>query len=123
MKFLLDVPISTSVARTIQSLGHEIVRAALEYPTWSDDRLLALAVEEEWIIISQDGDFTDLIFAYGAVPPPSLIYIRCEPEAQPLMADRVASVILENRLMGNLVVLTPHSNRYRLLPKLDKDND
>ncbi len=123
MKFLLDVHVSTSVARAIQTLGYDVVRAALEYATWPDDKLLALAVEKDWILVSQDGDFTDLIFAYGAAAPPSLIYMRCEPEVQPLMADRVTEIILDNRLIGNLVVLKPQNNRYRPFPKLDKEND
>jgi predicted nuclease of predicted toxin-antitoxin system len=123
LKFLLDVHVSNRIARAIEESGHQIMRAALEFPTWPDDKLLALAEENGRIIVTQDSDFTDLIFAFGAKPPPSLIFIRCEPEFQPAMAERVVETIQSNRLIGHVVILTPKTSRYRAFPKMDLEND
>ena len=123
MRFLLDVHISTSIARALTGAGHEIVRAAVDYPRWSDEALLKLAVNNQWIIVTEDSDFTDLIYAEGHPPPPSLIYIRCEPEDQPPMAGRVLDILGDKRLPGHIVVITPPHSRFRAFPKMEPNND
>lgn len=123
MRFLLDVHISTSIARALSGAGHEVVRAALDYPRWSDEALLKLAVKQQWIVVTEDSDFTDLIYAEGHSPPPSLIYIRCEPEDQPLMADRVLQILDDKQLPGHIVVITPPHSRFRAFPKTEQTND
>ncbi len=123
MKFLLDVNIGTSIARELLAHGHEVVRAALAYPTWEDVDLLALAVLENWAIISEDGDFTDLIFTFGAPPPASLVFIRRETESQNSFAERVIEIAANDRLIDHVVVLTPTLTRYRPFPKRDPSND
>jgi predicted nuclease of predicted toxin-antitoxin system len=123
LKFLLDVNIGTSIARELVANGHEVVRAALAYPTWEDADLLALAVLESWAIISEDGDFTDLIFSFGAPPPASLIFIRRETENQNSFVGRVIEIAANDRLIGNVVVLTPSLTRYRPFPKTDSSHD
>jgi predicted nuclease of predicted toxin-antitoxin system len=123
LKFLLDVNIGATIARELLANGHEVVRAALVYPTWEDVDLLALAVLENWVIISEDGDFTDLIFSFGTAPPVSLIFVRRETESQSSFANRVIEIAADERLIGNVVVLTPTLTRYRPFPKTDKEND
>ena len=116
MRFLLDVHIAKSIATALEAEGHDVVRAALDYATWSDADLLALAVRDERIIVTQDSDFSDLIYAFGMPPPPAIIYIRCEPESQPSMAGRVIDTLASNRLNRHMAVIRPSSSRYRPLP-------
>ena len=82
MRFLLDVHINTTLARLLTSNGHDVLRAALKHKRWSDEHLLALAAAEERIVVSQDSDFSELIYAFGKPAPPAVFYIRCEPEQQ-----------------------------------------
>ncbi|HZF93340.1 MAG TPA: DUF5615 family PIN-like protein [Allosphingosinicella sp.] len=116
MKSLLDVHIATAISRALEAEGHDVVRAAVHHATWSDPDLLALAVREERIVITQDSDFSDLIYARGKPPPPAIIYIRCEPEVQPGMADRVMETLASGRLDRHMAVIRPSSSRYRPLP-------
>jgi len=116
LRFLLDVHIAASIARALEAEGHDVVRAAADHATWSDTELLALAVQEERIIVTQDSDFSDLIYAWGMPPPPAIIYIRCEPEAQPAMAGRVIETLASGRLDRHMAVIRPSSSRYRPLP-------
>ncbi len=122
MRFLLDVHISTSIAQALSIEGHDVVRAALAYASWSDADLLKLAVAEERIIVTQDGDFSDLVYAFAAPPPPAILYLRCEPEDQPKMASRVLDALDPARLNGHMVVIRPSSTRYRPLPDDEQDN-
>lgn len=116
MKFLLDVNIGTKIAHALQNLGHDVVRAAITYPTWADAALLVLAAREARVIVTEDGDFTDLIFSFGHQAPPSLIYVRREAETQQSFVSRILDVIADERLQGHIVVLSPAATRYRSFP-------
>lgn len=123
MKFLLDVHIANAIARALEGGGHDVVRAAVNHATWSDCDLLALAVREDRIIVTEDSDFSDLIYAFGMPPPPAIIYIRCEPENQPTMATRVIDTLASGRLNRHMAVIRPSSSRYRPLPRESDSND
>jgi predicted nuclease of predicted toxin-antitoxin system len=116
LKFLLDVHIAGAIARALLDEGHDIIRAAVDHATSTDTELLALAVREERIVITQDSDFSDLIYAWGVPPPPAIIYIRCEPEEQPAMSARVIETLASGRLHRHMAVIRPSSSRYRPLP-------
>jgi len=117
LRFLLDVHISTSLANALSNEGHDVLRAALAQGNWPDADLLRLAVAEARILVTQDSDFSDLVFACSAPSPPAILYIRCEPEDQPAMAGRVLEILDFARLNGHMVVIRRSSTRYRPLPR------
>ena len=88
----------------------------LTYPTAPDIELIGIAQNENRIIITEDSDFTALIFTGKSQPPPGLIFIRCEPEDQPEMADRVLETIALPSMHGHIATLTKDSVRFRALP-------
>lgn len=122
MKFLLDVHVGTSIAKALRKEGHDVLQAAFAHQDWSDRRLLDLAVQEQRILVTEDRDFSDLVYAHAAPAPPAILYLRCEPEDQPMMADRVLASLDTDKLQGHMVVIRPGSTRYRPLPGTSKDN-
>ncbi|HXH15531.1 MAG TPA: DUF5615 family PIN-like protein [Sphingomonas sp.] len=116
MKLLLDVHIGTRLARMLTDAGHDVLRAALVHATAPDRELLELAVIERRIIITQDSDFSDLVYAWAAPPPPAIVYIRCEPGELTMMYARVLEVLESAGLDGHMVVMKPANTRYRPLP-------
>jgi predicted nuclease of predicted toxin-antitoxin system len=116
LKFLLDVHIGMAIARALEAQGYPVLRAALAHATWTDEELLALAVREDLIVVTEDSDFSDLVYAQGAPPPPAIIYIRCEPASQPAMVERVLETLASGRLDSHMAVIRPASSRYRPLP-------
>jgi predicted nuclease of predicted toxin-antitoxin system len=63
MKFLLDVCVSSrSLQAFLVAQGHDSISALAIDPTASDDRLMALALEEERVLVTEDKDFGELIF-------------------------------------------------------------
>ena len=116
MKFLLDVHIGTSIARALASKGHDVLRAATAHADWSDADLLTLAVRQRRVLVTEDRDFSDLIFRRGASAPMSVLYLRCEPDEQPLMADRILLVLENVELEGHMVVVKPAGFRLRPFP-------
>lgn len=117
MKFLLDVHIGLHIVRALESAGHDVLRAALAFPTASDDEHLRFAKSENRVLISEDSDFTELIFAHGFEPPPALIYIRCEPFEQDVIAQSLIEVLEDTRLLGHVAVVTAKQVRFRAFPK------
>jgi predicted nuclease of predicted toxin-antitoxin system len=118
LRFLLDVHIATSISRALASRGHDVLRAAVAHSTWSDAALLALAVDEARILITEDRDFSDLIFRRGAAAPSSVLYLRCQPDEQPLLADRILLVLQNVGMEGHMVVVRPAGFRLRPFPNL-----
>ncbi len=70
MKFLLDVCAESSPLReALRELGHDVFSARENCPQVSDEALLALAKEEERVLITEDKDFGELVFFRGFAHP------------------------------------------------------
>ena len=63
MKFLLDVcAASRSMHSMLTEGGHDVLSALEENPRAADEELLALAMEENRILVTEDKDFGELVF-------------------------------------------------------------
>jgi predicted nuclease of predicted toxin-antitoxin system len=63
MKLLADVHISPRTVTFLRGLGHDVVRVGPDYlrPTASDANIVAAAITDERIIVTQDVDFSALV--------------------------------------------------------------
>jgi predicted nuclease of predicted toxin-antitoxin system len=123
LKFLLDVHIGLRIAQALTDAGHDVLRAALVCPTDSDAEHIERARAEDRILISEDSDFSDLIFAMGHEAPPALIYIRCDPFEQEAIIKALLEVIEDDRLAGHVAVVTTNQVRFRRFPGHDRRAD
>ena len=63
MKFLIDVCASSKLLQeTLTNLGHDVVSARDGYSKATDEELLALAHNQERVLITKDKDFGELVF-------------------------------------------------------------
>ena len=63
MRFLLDVCASSRALRKLlTALGHDVVSALDTDPRASDETLLALALQDQRVLITEDKDFGELVF-------------------------------------------------------------
>ena len=63
MKFLLDESADFPLAAFLRNQGHDVTAIAHDYPhALSDREVLAIAVAESRILITNDNDFGELIF-------------------------------------------------------------
>ena len=113
---------SLRIATSLAAQGHDVIRAARTYPTASDSELLRIAHAESRFLVTEDGDFTDLIFAHDEVAPIGLIFIRCEPFEHVAIVKSILDVIEDQRLLGHVAVVTARQVRYRAFPK-DSEKD
>lgn len=63
MRFLLDVCVSSrSMNAFLVGQGHDVLSAVDIDPKASDERLLALALEDQRVLVTADKDFGELVF-------------------------------------------------------------
>ena len=63
MRFLLDVCVSSrSLEASLLGQGYDVRSAVVIDPKASDERLMALALEEQRVLVTEDKDFGELVF-------------------------------------------------------------
>jgi predicted nuclease of predicted toxin-antitoxin system len=63
MKFLLDENVDARLLPYLQGQGHDVLRLVSDYPAGlPDQQVLAIAVTQERILITNDRDFGELVF-------------------------------------------------------------
>ena len=78
MKFLLDVnAASRSMHTMLIGKGHDVLSASERDPRTTDADLLALAVKERRILITEDKDFGELVFVRSYPIRASSVSSRC----------------------------------------------
>jgi len=73
VKFLLDVcAASRSLHALLVDLGHDVVSARDGFSRATDEALLAMATQEQRVLITEDKDFGELIFV-RRLPHPCVV--------------------------------------------------
>jgi predicted nuclease of predicted toxin-antitoxin system len=85
MRGIVDESTGVVVARWLRSLGHGILAISEARPRMIDEDILALAVRDDRVVVTNDKDFGDLVFRDGR-PHRGVILLR-------LVDDRVPSKI------------------------------
>ena len=117
MRFLVDENISNLVRSALLGAGFEV--SALEQGQRGSDDIvvLALAEQEERIVITEDRDFGELVIR-RRLPVAGVLLIELEELSNASEAERVLAVVtsLQEGLIGHLVVVEPSRTRIRPLP-------
>jgi predicted nuclease of predicted toxin-antitoxin system len=114
MKFLLDVCASSRALRTLLSdLGHDVLSALDRDPRASDEALLALAMQEARVLVTEDKDFGELVFVHR-LPHPCIIrfvdmHVEEKIAAMRELLERHADAIRD----GAFIVVTRRRIRIR----------
>lgn len=121
MKFLIDAPLSPTVADFLKSKGHEAFHVFERgWNRRSDNEILKAAGQEGAIIITADLDFPRLI-AKRSDKGSGLILFRGSHWKTNAICDsltKIFAIISEQRLVSSIVVVEPSRIRVR---KLDTD--
>ena len=112
MRFLADESCDFAVVRALRAAGHE-VRALTEETSRTDDReVIALAAQEQRILLTEDKDFGWLAFVDGAEHE-GVILIRFPGNERRSLALAVTDLVAEHgqELPGSFTVLQPGQAR------------
>jgi predicted nuclease of predicted toxin-antitoxin system len=113
LRFLLDENVSPVIGKELTKLGHDVLLASSACRGSPDEDVVALAITETRILISEDKDFGDIAFRDG-VRPPGLIRLvlpKSDPEAK---AMRLCAVLVDTpQLLGGALVVEHNRTRFR----------
>jgi predicted nuclease of predicted toxin-antitoxin system len=115
MKFLIDECTGTTVANWFVSQGYEVFSVFDSWRGATDDELLSKAFTENYILVTMDKDFGEMIFRYQK-PHKGIIFLRCEPnnfkKRIEVLTDLLANY--SDKLPLNFVVVT--NENVRIIP-------
>ena len=104
MRFLADESCDFSVVRALRSADHDVVAIAEVFPREEDDAVMERAVRGGRILITEDKDFGQLVYAKM-----QRIFIRFPARVRRSLPATVVEVVRRRgqRLIGSLTVLQP----------------
>jgi predicted nuclease of predicted toxin-antitoxin system len=125
VRFLLDESADYPLARLLASMGHDVKSIVKDFTTAiSDEEVLALAVAEDRIVLTNDRDFGELVYR-RALPHRGIILLRLGDED--LDAKRAwlrrALELPESDLRAFVVVTDRAIRVRRRATPLDADSD
>lgn len=119
MKILVDMNLSPDWLPVLQQAGWEANHwSKVGEPTVPDTELLAWARQHAWVVLTQDLDFSELLY-HTQAGTPSVVLLRLRNELDSARQARVcallhtASMALES---GALLVIDEQRARLRRLP-------
>ena len=108
MRFLADESCDFAVVRALRAAGHD-VHAVAELAFGSDDIVVMdLALREARILLTEDKDFGQLVYAYSRQSS-GVIFIRYPANARKTLPRAVVNLIAEAKkeLTCSFVVMSP----------------
>lgn len=108
MRFLADESCDFAVVRALRAAGHAVTAVGEVAAGASDEQVIATAVREGAVLLTEDKDFGQLVFAERRATG-GVIFIRF-PVAFRAELPRVVCRLVEQRgekLVGSFVVIQP----------------
>ncbi len=119
IRLLADVHISPKTVGDLQKQGYEIMRSSEFLPANAPDiNILEFARTENWIVLTQDLDFSMLV-ALSRYSQPSLITLRLSSAKPDIVTQKLLDVLpqIEEALQeGSAITIQDESIRIRKLP-------
>ncbi len=114
IKFLADESCDFLVVRTLRSAEYDVLSVAESFPSVSDQQVLRHAAREKRILLTEDKDFGEWVFAHGE-DVSGVILIRFPANARRQLGEEIKVLVDIHglQLMRNFVVLEPGRARIR----------
>ncbi len=108
MRFLADESCDFAVVRALRAAGHDVVAVRDVKPGAPDEAVISLALRESRVLLTEDKDFGQLVFA-SAIESPGVVLIRFPASARQPMARTVVKLVEAGteKIMGRFVVVQP----------------
>lgn len=114
MKFLLDESAELRISLFLQREGHDVKAVARDYPHGlPDEDVLALAREEQRILITNDRDFGELVFRHRLAHS-GIVFFRMRDQATATKLARMQTLLQDyGDQLDQFVVVTDRQVRVR----------
>src|SRR5688572_2699657 len=113
VRFIVDACTGPTVARHLESLGHDVFSVYDRAPTMSDVDILAKGVSETRIVITNDKDFGESIFR-DRLSHCGVVFLRLQDERPPSKIRVLDQLLLAHAavLPNQFVVCTETQTRF-----------
>ena len=117
MNFVADESCAMPVIRALREAGHDVVAIVEVARGASDDQVLERATEEKRVLITEDRDFGELVYARGRSSA-GVMLVRFHSRARHAKAATVVEAIsrLGSRLEDSFTVVEPGRVRINSRP-------
>jgi len=114
IRFLADESCDFQVVRSLRSAGYDVIAVTESLSSASDLKVLRAAVEKNRILITEDSDFGEWVFAHREEMK-GVLFIRFPGNARSRLGEAVVLLIEKHGLdlVGNFTVLEPGRARIR----------
>lgn len=108
MRFLADESCDFAVVRALRAAGHDVVAVAELSPQAEDEAVISLAVRERRILLTEDKDFGQLVYADRRATG-GILLLRFPATARSGLAKAVLELVRRRgeRLIGRFIVIQP----------------
>src|SRR4051794_35108471 len=106
MTFVADESCAATVIRSLREAGHDVIAIAEIARGATDDSVLERALQEKRVLITEDHDFGELVFAQGRSSA-GVMLLRFHHRSRRMKAAAVLETVekLGSRLLGAFVVV------------------
>jgi predicted nuclease of predicted toxin-antitoxin system len=92
MRWLADECVAATLVTLLRSDGHDVLSVAEVAAGLSDTDVVALALQEKRLLLTEDKDFGDLVFRRERAVP-GVVLMRIDTDNSKLKASRLAAAI------------------------------
>jgi predicted nuclease of predicted toxin-antitoxin system len=116
IRFLADESCDFIIVKTLRSADYDVLSVAESFPSASDQQVLQHAVKEDRILLTEDKDFGEWVFAHGEKVA-GVILIRYPGNARAQLGEEIRLLVDAHgfKLMQSFVVLEPGRARLRTI--------
>ena len=117
MRFLADESCDFAVVRTLRDAGYDVLAVAEAARGATDPEVIRLATREQRVLLTEDKDFGQLVFAAGAGSL-GVMLVRFPSLARRTVGAAVLHAVrrLGDQLSGSFVVVEPGRVRVSVAP-------
>ena len=118
MRFLADESCDFAVVRALRKAGHSVLAVTEISPGVEDTEVFELAEREKRIIITEDKDFGQLVYAHSR-PSSGVILLRYPFSARRKFSREVVNLARQHggKLAGCFVIVQPGRIRITRIPR------
>ncbi len=115
MRWLADECVDAALVARLRADGHDVIYMAEIAPAASDAEVMARALRDNRLLLTEDKDFGDLVFRQGRQAP-GIVLLRVDPSMHTLKQDRLAAAIARfgDNLFGRYMIV--EEARFRSRP-------
>lgn len=117
LRILTDENVDFGIVKDLRSKGFEVISILENYQGISDKEVLELAISKEALLLTEDKEFGEWIFAHKQKSI-GIIYLRYTSEELKVISNSLLGLLLKygDSLYGKFAVIKANKLRMRELP-------